>query len=183
MAHVSIEKAVKLYFRHKGWATPKELVNQLYPIFKKQYHYHYDRETLRRLIHRVLNKTPEIIRHTLKPFYVHRNSLDWFNFLISQLAKRDRLEILYNEGMTILFSGKICVEYPCSECGDIKKEFHGKVIHTPSIPLKEPAKSRYCLLIVKRDKNEELESWKFPIDPSIDKLCFDLRKMREVESF
>jgi len=147
MAWIPLLRAVELYFRHKGWATPKELINQLYPIFKRQYS---DRETLRRNIHRILIRSSEVTPHSLKPFYVHKNSSDWFNFFISQLAKTNRLEMLYHEGFTVLYSGEICIEYPCLSCGNNKEVFDGKLILIPSINSKENFQGKHCLLIAKK---------------------------------
>lgn len=148
-ANISLEQAVTEYFRHKSWATPRELVNQLHPLFQKPYWY--PKDTLRRLIHRILNKNYEIVPHSIRPFYVHKNSLDWFNLFISQQAQSNRLEILYYEGFMIPYTGEIEIssDNPCPNClSTIDYVINGEVVIIPNI-LKSEIKNKFALMIFK----------------------------------
>ncbi|MEM2675280.1 MAG: hypothetical protein QXT10_02130 [Candidatus Bathyarchaeia archaeon] len=144
-ANISLEQAVTEYFRHKSWATPRELVNQLHPLFQKLY----PQDTLRRLIHRILDKNDEIVPHPIRPFYVHKESLDWFNFFISLEAKSNRLDVLYNEGFIILHRGEIRFSWdkPCPYCSKpVDYVFNGEIVVIPNI-LKSEIKFKHALLI------------------------------------
>ena len=144
MAWFPLFKAVELYFRHKGWATPKELINQLYPIFKRQYS---DRETLRRNIHRILAKNKEIISHPLKPFYVYKSVLPHFNYLISHLAKTNQLSFLYEEGFEVLYEGDLTLKW--QDIG-LEEDWEAKLVLIP----KHASKSSHYLLTINKIENK-----------------------------
>jgi len=139
--NIPLEKAIENYFRHKCWATPKELVNQLSPIYPC-----YPKDTLRRKIHRALNKNNQIVKHSIKPFYVHKKSLDWFNFFISIESRSNSLEVLYNEGFIIPYKGEICVKIPQYKC-----VLNGEIIITPNPITPNPESKRKPNLMIIRE--------------------------------
>jgi len=144
--NIPLEKAIENYFQSKCWATPKELVNQFSPLYPC-----YPEDTLRRLIHRALVKNRQIVKHPIRPFYVHKESLDWFNFFIS-IEIRDnpnRLNVLYNEGFIIPYRGEICLKIPFLS---IKRVFNGEVLITPNPAMLNPqSMTKYALMIIKED--------------------------------
>ena len=71
----SIEQCILKYLEFFGFATPKHLLNALSPCFN------YSQDTLRRKIHRKLRKL-DIVKHKLRPFYVHPERIHFFNDLL-----------------------------------------------------------------------------------------------------
>jgi hypothetical protein len=139
--NIPLEKAIEKYFQHKSWATPKELVNELSPLYP-----YYPEDTLRRLIHRALNKNYQIVQHPIKPFYVHKESLDWFNFFISIESRSNRLNVLYNEGFTVPYKGEISFTIPGHN-----HVLNGEIIITPNPTISNPAsKRKHYLMIMKK---------------------------------
>ena len=86
----SIEQCILKYLEFFGFATPQHLLNALSPCFN------YPLDTLRRLIHRKLKKL-DIVKHELKPFYVHPERIHFLN------------DLLINKNFSYLYNPQIIV--------------------------------------------------------------------------
>jgi len=168
-ANVSLEQAITEYFRHKIWATPKELVNQLYPTFQKLYP---DDDTLRRLIHRILDKNDEIVPHPIRPFYVYKPELDWFNYNLSIDTRENNLDWLYAEGVKVLYKGEIRIALEDIKSKNIvEMVIDGEIAMTPN-----PGKNVNTYLVMV--KGRRLENHDYGDGIILDQISFPVRKIR-----
>ncbi|MGB9756296.1 MAG: hypothetical protein ACPLVJ_00740 [Candidatus Bathyarchaeales archaeon] len=119
-----LEDYLRLFFEAFHYATPKQIMDALYPIFK----HIYAKDTFRRLMYKSLKRI-RVFKHPLRPFYCHPKyvwELDfivkagWFKLLNNPRVK-EAIEIIDVENHQVIkysLLDYLFMFYPCGKWHD-----------------------------------------------------------------